>query len=137
LGAPWGRSRIEKAQIERELLESQLRQSQKMEAIGTFSRRYRHDFNNIWARFWVTVNLRSSNLIQAGPVRRYIDNVMHAAGRAKLLVDRILGFSRSGLGERTQVHIQSVVEETLETARCLLAPRHPAGRISSMPVMLH
>jgi CheY-like chemotaxis protein/two-component sensor histidine kinase len=47
-------------------------------------------------------------------VRRYIDNVMHAAGRAKLLVDRILGFSRSGLGERAPVNIQFVVEETLE-----------------------
>jgi len=68
------------------------------------------------------VNLRSSNLIPAGPVRRYIDNVMHAAGRAKLLVDRILGFSRSGLGERTQVHIQSVVEETLELLAASLPP---------------
>ena len=37
-----------------------------------------------------------------------------AAERAKALVDRILGFSRSGLGERAHVHIQSVVGETLE-----------------------
>jgi len=51
-----------------------------------------------------------------------VDNVMHAAGRAKVLVDRILGFSRSGLGERTYVHIQSVVEETLE----LIAASLPA-----------
>jgi CheY-like chemotaxis protein len=56
-------------------------------------------------------------------LRRYIDNVMHAAGRAKALVDRILGFSRSGLGERSPVRIQSVVEETLE----LIAASLPAG----------
>jgi CheY-like chemotaxis protein len=47
---------------------------------------------------------------------------MHAAGRAKVLVDRILGFSRSGLGERAHVHIQSVIEETLE----LIAASLPA-----------
>jgi CheY-like chemotaxis protein len=56
-------------------------------------------------------------------MRRYLDNVMHAAGRAKDLVDRILGFSRSGLGERIPVHIQSIVEETLE----LLTASLPAG----------
>jgi len=55
-------------------------------------------------------------------LRRYLDNVMHAAGRAKVLVDRILGFSRSGLGERAHVHIQSVIEETLE----LIAASLPA-----------
>jgi len=47
-------------------------------------------------------------------LRRYLDNVMHAAGRAKALVDGILSFSRSGLGERIPVNIQSIVEETLE-----------------------
>src|SRR5467141_519992 len=48
---------------------------------------------------------------------------MHAAGRAKTLVERILGFSRSGLGERVPVNVQSVIEETLE----LLAASLPAG----------
>jgi CheY-like chemotaxis protein/two-component sensor histidine kinase len=49
--------------------------------------------------------------------------VMHAAERAKALVDRILGFSRSGLGERVPMNVQSVIEETLE----LLSASLPAG----------
>jgi CheY-like chemotaxis protein len=49
-----------------------------------------------------------------GDLRRYLDNVMHAAERAKLLVERILGFSRSGLGDQVLVNVQSVVAETLE-----------------------
>jgi len=49
---------------------------------------------------------------------------MHAAGRAKALVEQILAFSRSGLGERTPVNIQAVVSETL----ALLAASLP-GRI--------
>src|SRR5258708_9659927 len=39
---------------------------------------------------------------------------MQAGARGKGLVERILAFSRSGLGERVPVHVQSVVEETLE-----------------------
>jgi CheY-like chemotaxis protein len=61
-------------------------------------------------------------------LRRYLDNVLHAAERAKLLVERILGFSRSGLGDRVLVHVQAVVIETLE----LLEPTLPAAiRIES------
>ncbi len=59
------------------------------------------------------------------PLRRYLDNVMHATERAKALVDRILGFSRSGLGERVPVNVQSVVEETLELLQASSADRHP------------
>jgi PAS domain S-box-containing protein len=110
------------AQIERELLEAQLRQSQKMEAIGTLAGGIAHDFNNILGAILGYGELAQQQSDPAGPLRRYIDNIMHAAGRAKVLVDRILGFSRSGLGERTHVHIQSVVEETLE----LIAASLPA-----------
>src|SRR6266852_9414109 len=111
------------AQSERELLEAQLRQSQKMEAIGTLAGGIAHDFNNILGAILGYGELAQQQSDPAGPLRRYVDNVMHAAGRAKVLVDRILGFSRSGLGERSYVHIQSVVEETLE----LIAASLPAG----------
>jgi PAS domain S-box-containing protein len=110
------------AQSEREQLEAQLRQSQKMEAIGTLAGGIAHDFNNILGAILGYGELAQQQSDPAGPLRRYVDNVMHAAGRAKVLVDRILGFSRSGLGERSYVHIQSVVEETLE----LIAASLPA-----------
>jgi PAS domain S-box-containing protein len=102
------------AQSEKEQLEAKLRQSQKMEAIGTLAGGIAHDFNNILGSILGYGELAQQEAGQNNRMRRYIDNVMHAAERAKLLVDRILGFSRSGLGERTPVHIQSVVEEALE-----------------------
>jgi PAS domain S-box-containing protein len=102
------------AQSDRELLEAQLRQSQKMEAMGTLAGGIAHDFNNILGAILGYGELAQQQSAPDTPLRRYMDNVMHAAGRAKALVDRILGFSRSGLGERTRVHIQSVIEETLE-----------------------
>jgi signal transduction histidine kinase/CheY-like chemotaxis protein len=102
------------AQAEKEHLEAQLRQSQKMEAIGTLAGGIAHDFNNILGAILGYGELAQEQAAEGSALRRYVDNVMHAAGRAKVLVDRILGFSRSGLGERIHVHVQSVVEETLE-----------------------
>jgi len=110
------------AQSDREQLEGQLRQSQKMEAMGTLAGGIAHDFNNILGAILGYGELAQQESAPDTPLRRYIDNVMHAAGRAKVLVDRILGFSRSGLGERAHVHIQSVIEETLE----LIAASLPA-----------
>jgi signal transduction histidine kinase len=55
-------------------------------------------------------------------VRRQVDQVMQAGARGKGLVDRILAFSRSGIGERVPVHVKSVVEETLELLAASLSP---------------
>jgi PAS domain S-box-containing protein len=111
------------AQEEKEQLEEQLRQSQKMEAIGTMAGGIAHDFNNILGAILGYGELAHQCCAEGSPLRRYLDNVMHAAERAKILVEGILGFSRSGLGERAPVNIRSVVSETLE----LLEPSLPAG----------
>jgi PAS domain S-box-containing protein len=111
------------AQADKEHLEAQLRQSQKMEAIGTLAGGIAHDFNNILGAILGYGELAQEHAAEGSALRRYVDNVMHAAGRAKVLVDRILGFSRSGLGERVHVHVQSVIEETLE----LIAASLPAN----------
>jgi len=111
------------AQVDKEHLEAQLRQSQKMEAIGTLAGGIAHDFNNILGAILGYGELAHQHAAAGSALRRYLDNVMHAAGRAKTLVERILGFSRSGLGERVPVNVQSVIEETLE----LLAASLPAG----------
>jgi PAS domain S-box-containing protein len=110
------------AQLDKEHLESQLRQSQKMEAVGTLAGGIAHDFNNILGAILGYGELAQQHSRQDATLQRYLTNVMQAAGRAKALVDRILGFSRSGVGERLLVNIQFVIEETLE----LLAASLPA-----------
>jgi PAS domain S-box-containing protein len=111
------------AQAAKEQLESQLRQSQKMEAIGTLAGGIAHDFNNILGAIMGYGELAHQQSAAGSPMRRYLDNVMHAAERAKMLVEGILGFSRSGLGERAPVNVQSVIAETIE----LLHASLPAG----------
>ena len=111
------------AENDRERLEAQLRQSQKMEAMGTLAGGIAHDFNNILGAILGYGELAQKHSAEGSSTRRYIDNVMQAAGRAKTLVERILGFSRSGLSQRAPVNIQSVIEETLELLAASLPPR--------------
>jgi signal transduction histidine kinase/CheY-like chemotaxis protein len=115
-------ARIEAAEDEQARLEAQLRQSQKMEAMGTLAGGIAHDFNNILGAILGYGELAQKNVPAEGAARRHLDQVMHAGARGKGLVEHILAFSRSGLGEQTQVHLQAVVEETLE----LLAAALPA-----------
>jgi PAS domain S-box-containing protein len=111
------------AQARKEELEAQLRQSQKLEAIGTLAGGIAHDFNNILGAILGYGELAHQLSAEGTPLRRYLDNVMHAAERAQMLIERILGFSRSGLGDRAPVNVQFVIEETLE----LLEASLPAG----------
>ncbi len=102
------------AQLDKEGLELQLRQSQKMEAVGTLAGGIAHDFNNVLGAILGYGELALEHAAGNRNLRRYLDNVMHAAIRAKLLVERILGFSRSSLGDQVLFNVQGVVSETLE-----------------------
>jgi signal transduction histidine kinase/ActR/RegA family two-component response regulator len=110
------RKRAEEAQCvqERERDEMQRQQAAKMEAIGRLAGGIAHDFNNILGAILGFGELAQSNLSEGSAARHQIDHVMHAGMRGKGLVDRILAFSRSGVGERVPVQVQAVVEETLE-----------------------
>src|SRR5882672_7551561 len=105
---------VQRTQVrEREEMQRQLQQAAKMEAIGRLAGGIAHDFNNILGAILGYGELAQKNL-EGRAVRRHVDQVMQAGARGKGLVERILAFSRSGLGERVPVHVQSVVEETLE-----------------------
>ncbi len=110
------------AEAEKERLEIQLRRSQKLEAMGTLAGGIAHDFNNILGAILGYGELAQKGAPEGGVVRRYLDNVMQAGGRAKALVERILAFSRSGVAERGPIQVQAVIEETLELLAASLPP---------------
>jgi signal transduction histidine kinase/FixJ family two-component response regulator len=114
VGAVMDVTREKSAQAERERLEQRLRQAAKMEAVGRLAGGIAHDFNNILGAILGYGELARNNLLEDSVARLQIDQMMQAGGRAKSLVDRILAFSRSGMGERVPLPVQSIVEETLE-----------------------
>jgi len=112
-------SRID-AEQDREKLEAQLRQAQKMEAIGTLAGGIAHDFNNILSVIIGTANLLefSDGIAQAD--RSGLQQILTAAERARQLVKQILTFSRRGEQQRLLLNLKPVVKETFNFLKATL-----------------
>ncbi|MFH1020965.1 MAG: ATP-binding protein, partial [Pseudomonadota bacterium] len=102
---------------ERRELEAQLRQAQKMEAIGTLAGGIAHDFNNILAAILGYTELAKQKMIPESEPDHCLAEVLKATYRAKDLVQQILAFSRKGEQEMKPMCIQSVVKEALKLLR--------------------
>jgi len=110
-------------EAERAHLETRLQQTQRLEALGTLAGGIAHDFNNILGAILGFGEMAQRQADSGQPIRRHIDRVLQAGARARLLVRRILDFSRSGVAERAPVNIQAVVEEVV----AMLTPTLPQG----------
>ncbi len=99
------------------LLETQLNQAQKMEAIGTLAGGIAHDFNNILGAIIGYTELSLLGVAQQAELRNYLSQVLTAAGRAKDLVQQILSFSRQGEHQKKPLKIEPLVEEATKMLR--------------------
>ena len=104
-------------EMEHEKLEGQLRQAQKMEAIGTLAGGIAHDFNNILQSILVYAELAQQDVPNESPVQSEIKEILTGAKRARDLVARILAFSRQTEEERMPLKLQPIIKESLELLR--------------------
>jgi PAS domain S-box-containing protein len=94
---------------ERNRLESRLRQSQKMEAVGRLAGGIAHDFNNILSAVLGYSNLVLEDLPEGDPRRPDIEEVRDAGLRGAALTRQLLMFSRPQVAERQVLDINSVI----------------------------
>lgn len=109
--------RLEAGEAEKAALQARLQKAQRLESLGTLAGGIAHDFNNILGAILGFGEMAQQHAAPGSDMRRYIDRVMQAGARARVLVRRILEFSRSGVAERVPVNIQSVVDEALAMLR--------------------
>ncbi|MCD4722023.1 MAG: PAS domain S-box protein [Desulfobacula sp.] len=103
--------------IEQKTIEEQLRQSQKMEAIGTLAGGIAHDFNNILSGIFGYAQLIEMSLNDPDKARKNLKLLVKGAQRASDLVQQILMYSRQTKHKKNPLKLFLIVKEAIKFLR--------------------
>ncbi len=103
-----------RAEEERLRLEAQLKQAEKMQAVGHLAGGIAHDFNNILGAILGYGELAQRRATGDGDMKRYLDTIMGAGNRAKSLVTQILSYSRAEGSEKFPVIVAPIAQEVAD-----------------------
>jgi signal transduction histidine kinase/CheY-like chemotaxis protein len=102
-------------------MEKQLRQAQKLEAIGTLAGGIAHDFNNILSAIMGYTEMTLVFLVkEEGKLKNNLQKILKASRRATDLVSQILTFSRQSEKEKQIIEIKPVIKEVIKLLRATL-----------------
>ena len=116
-----GFAKITRDMTERRAVDEQLRQSQKMEAVGQLTNGVAHDFNNLLATIIPNLELAQSR-IKDEYVLKHLENAMRAAERGGQLTNQLLAFSRRHEILAEPVDVNQVVSEACEMLPRTIGP---------------
>ncbi len=101
-------------------LEDQLRQAQKMEAVGRLAGGIAHDFNNLLTAIRGNAELMSHRVAKDPAMAAEVDEILHAADRAASLTRQLLAFSRKQVLQPVALDINDIVASVSRMARRLI-----------------
>jgi len=130
---------------DRNRIEEQLRQSQKMESIGNLAGGIAHDFNNLLFPIIGMSEMLLEDLPKESLEYENVEEIFHAGKRAGDLVKQILAFSRQSEHKMTPVRVQSVLKEVLKLSRSTIPAnieikqniQQNCGLVMANPTQIH
>ncbi len=108
------------AEEEKERLQSQLQQSQKMEALGTFVGGIAHDFNNILNVVIGYTNLLEMELVKDNPLHTFVEQILISSEKAANLTKSLLAFSRKQPVVQKPMNLNNVISGIEKLLRRLI-----------------
>ena len=129
---------------ERRRLESQLRQAQKMDAIGKLAGGVAHDFNNLLMVISAYAELMQDSLAPEHPLRRNVEEIQKAAGRAADLTRQLLAFGRKQMQALQVLDLNAIIKDINkmlprmigEDIELVSAPGPNLGKVKADPTQI-
>ncbi len=114
--------RVSERTADLERLHEQLRQSQKMEAVGQLTGGIAHDFNNLLTPIVGGLDILQRRGVGDGRGQRLIDGALQSAERARVLVQRLLAFARRQPLQASAVDVEQIVSAMIDLIGGTLGP---------------
>jgi len=129
---------------ERRRLESELQQSQKMDAIGRLAGGVAHDFNNLLLVISAYAELMLDSLAGDDPLRKNVAEIMTASRRAADLTRQLLAFGRKQMQSLQVLDLNTVIGEITtmlprligEDIELVFVPAHDLGKVKADPIQI-
>ncbi len=109
-----------KAQNEKDRLEKQLRQSQKLETLGTLAGGIAHDFNNLLTPILGYSEIAMMDIEESSPIKDQISQIKKGAEKARNLVRQLLLFSRKVEEKKVPVDLGEILRDSLKLSRATI-----------------
>ena len=122
-GLPAGLQGVCRDLTNRKRTEEQIRQSQKMEAIGVLAGGIAHDFNNLLTGILGNAYVLRGRLGKSEVTAEAVSGIIESAERASQLTQQLLGFARQSAGSAAPVDVHEIIQSVVALLSRTLDPR--------------